>query len=287
MGLIKGGFLRFAQTFLYLLCFCCAGLILGIYSYFLAVLADRDLPIAGWKRAVEALSGAACIYTMFAVVLTCCLAGITFFSFLGLVLDLLFMGAFIAMAVMTRNGANSCTGVVTTPIGTGLAYNDAAGANLGLACRLNSAALAVAIAGSVLFLITALMQVVLVRHHKKEKRYGPSPRNNYTSGFGRKNKNKDVEKDAEIVAPVAAAPVVAHHHHDTVRPSGDTAYTGSTVGNGAALVKDTDPAPGAIHPAVPSQGPHGTYYTQPLSHGDNPYGMPSSLPTNAHAGQNF
>lgn len=42
MGLIKGGFLRLLQTILYGLAFCCAGLILGIYSYFLAVQADRN-----------------------------------------------------------------------------------------------------------------------------------------------------------------------------------------------------------------------------------------------------
>lgn len=32
------------------------------------------------------------------------------------------------------------------------------------------------------------MEFVLVRHHRKEKRFGPSPANNYTSGYGRKNK---------------------------------------------------------------------------------------------------
>lgn len=30
------------------------------------------------------------------------------------------------------------------------------------------------------------MEVVLVRHRKKEQRYGPSPANDYTSGSGRK-----------------------------------------------------------------------------------------------------
>lgn len=42
MGLIKGGFLRLLQTILYAIAFCCAGLILGIYSYFMAVQSDRD-----------------------------------------------------------------------------------------------------------------------------------------------------------------------------------------------------------------------------------------------------
>lgn len=32
MGLIKGGFLRLVQTLLYALCFCCAGITLGMHE---------------------------------------------------------------------------------------------------------------------------------------------------------------------------------------------------------------------------------------------------------------
>merc|ERR1711879_332682 len=67
-----GAALKFIQTFLYALEFCCAGIILGIYSYFLSVLADRDAPIYTWAKAVEGISGAAVLYTIFAVLLTCC-----------------------------------------------------------------------------------------------------------------------------------------------------------------------------------------------------------------------
>lgn len=28
------------------------------------------------------------------------------------------------------------------------------------------------------------MEIALVRHHRKEKRFGPGPQNNYTSGYG-------------------------------------------------------------------------------------------------------
>ena len=45
MGIVKGGALRLFQTFLYALAFCCSAVILGIYSYFLSVLADRNLRI--------------------------------------------------------------------------------------------------------------------------------------------------------------------------------------------------------------------------------------------------
>lgn len=85
MGIVKGGALRLFQTFLYALIFCCAAIILGIYSYFLSVLADRDLVIATRWKAVEGLSGVAVVYTICATILTCCLGGISFFAFLAIV----------------------------------------------------------------------------------------------------------------------------------------------------------------------------------------------------------
>jgi len=62
-----GSLLRFTSTFLYALEFCCAAIILGAYSYFLAVLSNHKLPIAQQWRAVEGLSGAGVVYTIFAV----------------------------------------------------------------------------------------------------------------------------------------------------------------------------------------------------------------------------
>lgn len=42
-------------------------------------------------------------------------------------------------------------------------------------------------------MVSILFQVLLARHHKREKRFGPSPNNNYTWGsrksFWRRNKN--------------------------------------------------------------------------------------------------
>ena len=39
---------------------------------------------------------------------------------------------------------------------------------------------------SFFFLFSMLMEVALVRHHRKAKRFGPGPANNYTSGYGSK-----------------------------------------------------------------------------------------------------
>nr|POE46978.1 hypothetical protein CFP56_00310 [Quercus suber] len=302
MGVFKGGALRLFQTFLYLLAFCCAAIILGIFSYFLAVLADRDQGIQTQWKAVEGLSGAATLYLIFAVLLTCCLGGISFLAFLAIVLDVLFCGAMIAIAVLTRHGASSCRGVVNTPLGIGAADTGSGfGANgsgtfgssgndnvtyrvrYGTACRLNTACFAVSIVGAILFLITAAVQVLLVRSHKKEKRFGPSPSNNYTSGYGKKRslfsrnkKDKNLEKDNELGMTGAAvgAGGLAAGHPDT-RPSHETGYTGSTVAGTTANDKLDSGVP-------PTHSTHGGYYTQPQGTGVNPYGYGADTNTTTH-----
>ncbi|CAD0084980.1 unnamed protein product [Aureobasidium vineae] len=242
MGIFKGGALRLLQTALYFLCFCCAAIIIGIFSFFLAVLADHNLDIPTKWKAVEGLSGVITLYTICTVLLTCCLAGITFLSALGLLFDILCMGGMIAIAVLTRQGAKSCKNNVVTPIGNGPANNAIPftqgrhnfSPNLGTACKLNKAVFAVAIAGAVLFLFTALMQLALMRHHKKEKRFGPSPSNDYTSGtapkrglFVRKPKTVPTDDYAEKgVIGTNPNPLPVGH---TIRPSHDTAYSGNTA----------------------------------------------------------
>jgi len=260
---LGGTFLKLLQTILYAIEFCCAGIILGIYSYFLSVLADRDITISKEDQAIEGISGAAVLYTILAVLLTCCLGGKAFFAFLGIVLDILFAGGFVAIAVLAREGAHSCSGNVKTPIGNGPSNAKQGFGNqvtyavsLGTACRLNSAAFAVAILGAVLFVLSALVQLFLARHHKKEKRFGPGPRNNYTRGSGMKfwqrRRRAPGLRDPEMAGtvPVTGAGVAGGNH---IRPSHDTAYTGSTVAapNGYESHK---PLAGGYHTA-----PTGTY----------------------------
>jgi hypothetical protein len=266
-----GTALKLFQTFLYAIEFCCAGIILGIYSYFLSVLADRNLPIYEWAKAVEGIAGAAVLYTIFAVLLTCFLGGKTFFAFLAVLLDVLFCGAFIALAVLTRDGAHSCTGQVETPLGIGNSADKQGfgsdnnqgdqytyASSLGTACRLNSACFAVSILGAVLFLISALVQIALARKHKKEKRFGPGPRNNYTRGSGvrfwqRRNKNHGM-RDAEMAGAAPATGTLSPGHHD-VRPSHDTAYTESTLAPPTGAYENPNkPLHGGFHTA-----PTGTY----------------------------
>lgn len=155
--------LKGVSWFLRLIEFCCAAIILGIFSYFLWELHHNGLHIPVYERAVEGISGAAVLYTIFALVLVCCLGGIAIFSFIGMLLDLAFTGAFIYLAYATRHGARSCRGIVNTPLGIGNASNRVEGpidVNGGIitqtvlriryhtACELNTACFAVAIVGA-------------------------------------------------------------------------------------------------------------------------------------------
>ncbi|KAL9100096.1 MAG: hypothetical protein Q9163_004486 [Psora crenata] len=221
---------RSAATLVRILQFMVAALILGIFSYFLAVLATRDnTSIPTWQKAVEGMAGAAVIYTAFAVILTFFLGGITFFAFLAVVLDICFCGCMIAIAVLTRAGRRRCGPVYNSPIGRGHRTS----------CRLEKTVFAVSIIGTVLFLLSALLQVLLSRSHKREKRYGPSPANNYTSGSKKGTsrrmpwqRKKNATRDAELGTVGAGA--LGNGKHDnrasdvtgTTAPVADSGYGG-------------------------------------------------------------
>jgi hypothetical protein len=227
---LGGALLRFGQTGLRLLEFASAAIILGIYSYYLSVLAEKNIHIPAWEKAVEGIAGAGVLYTIFGVLFTLFLGGITFFALIAVFLDLCFVGGFAVIAYYTRHGANSCKGVVNTPLGTGLSSESAPGAgDWGYVCSLNTACFALALLNVFLFLLTAVVQMLLARHHKKEKRFGPSPKNNYTKGTGRRpfwkrNRKVHTTRDAEMAT--GAVPAAGY------RPSHETHMTGSTMHGG-------------------------------------------------------
>ncbi|KAK7515108.1 uncharacterized protein IWZ02DRAFT_459060 [Phyllosticta citriasiana] len=292
-----GFFGRLLGTIPYFLCFACAAIILGFYSYFLAVLSDRNSPIPSWEKAVEGISGVAVVYTIVAIVLTPCLGGVRFFAFLGMILDIAFAAAFIAVAVLTRDGLSSCDGRnIDTPIGSGdsnagngfgaggFGTGDGEQATykttFGTACRFNKACCAVAIIAVFLFLLAALCQFFFARVQQKEKRYGPSPANNYTSGSGRnplgffrRKRAKTVDNGDSTLGDFGAgvpASTVSGAEAVGTRPSGETAYTGSTVAPNNGGTTKYEP----YRPSAPAQPIiTGPYYTQqtppPMS---NPYG---------------
>lgn len=256
----KGGLaLKGLDTFLRILEFLCAALILGIFSWFLAYLHHHNRHIPTWMKACEGMSGAAVIYTAFAVILTCFLGGITFFAFLAILLDICFIGCFVAIAILARHGVH--TDGAYSPLGNGK----------GRDAKLQTVAFAVAIIGAFLFLLTAAMALLLNRHHRKEKKYGPSPANNYTSGKGRtpfwKRKNrKAANRDAEELGTIPnldnGNTVIAEEKarrsrksgnksSDAFRTSNETAMTGST-----AAVLPAETGYGGANNKYSSEGTH-------------------------------
>ena len=90
-----------------------------------------------------------------------------------------------------------------------------------------------------LFLLSAIAQLALWMNHKKEKRYGPGPSNNYTSGVGKKSRFGRKNKNTTAVL-AEKEPVTTHHHHRNadrdlelgatdMRPSADTAVDHTTA----------------------------------------------------------
>jgi hypothetical protein len=181
-----------------------ANLPTGIYSYFLVVRADRNQAIPHWQKAVEGISGIAVVYTVAAMVFTCCLSGISFFNFTAIILDTLFIGGFTTIAVLTRHGASPCSGAVNTPLGIGNTEHNSDGFESGglstgegedlkhsisprVACRLNTAAFAASIIAAFLFTITALVHTFLVRKRRMEKRFRRSTADHYSTSLAKRN----------------------------------------------------------------------------------------------------
>ncbi|KAM3510633.1 hypothetical protein MY11210_005718 [Beauveria gryllotalpidicola] len=160
----------------------CAVIILGIYSYLLAALANHNLPTPTNVRAVEGIVGVAVAYALLGLLLLCCLAGRTLTSFIAMCFDFAFMAAYIFVAVANKDGAGSCTGEVTTVFGKGKAEDtlDAGGGftkipSYRTACKLETACLAIAIIAIFFYIFSIFVELALGRHHQREKRLANSP----------------------------------------------------------------------------------------------------------------
>jgi len=283
--------LKLFQTFFYALAFCCSTIILGLYSYFLATQAQHNVAIPRWQKAVEGISGIGVVYTIFAVVLTCCLGGKIFFAFLAIILDLLLCAGFVAIAILTRSG-HSCSGDnVRTPLGDGArdSHTGRDGAiytpSLATSCHLNQVVFAVAVIGAFIFAFSAIVQLWMGRHHQKQKRYGPSPANNYTKGngikfwkrkHGARSAHAAVAKDAEAGAFATTGVAATHNGHNGTHNGHNGTHNGiHNDAHNAALAQDNSYV-GNKYEAAPTHGATvptaGGYHTAPVGTGVNPYG---------------
>ncbi|KAI1391020.1 uncharacterized protein F4822DRAFT_395217 [Hypoxylon trugodes] len=227
MGAKAGFALKLVQWFFRGIQFCCSALILALFSYFLATLTSRHLTIPTWTRAVEGISGVGVLYTVLGLLLLCCLAGHPFTSFIAIVLDICFIGGYIYVASANRGGASSCTGQVDTPFGTGEASDliDNKHPTYRQVCQMQTACLAVSIVAIIFFVFSALLEVVLVRQRRKEQRFGPSPANNYTSGYAKRRGLFGLFRRKQTADTTDPNVLPEHTHPDQMRPSYNTETT--------------------------------------------------------------
>lgn len=285
MGLLGSATLKLLQTILYFLTFCCAAVILGVYSYFLAILANNDLGIATRWQAVTGIAGAAVIYLAFAILLTCFFGGIRVFAYLAILLNLLFAAAFIAIAVLIRDGAQSCEGNVETPIGNGPASSGQnlisypgsgidggqAGSSyrpdLGLACELNRVAFALAIIGAILFLLMIAIQFLLAKKHKQDKQHRAVDGHKKRRPWQRK---RTVATQPHVESGYTTEPKHIHHDHHT-HPS--------TIVNGTGTGTGVTPHPTTTNGTTSGYTGTGTGYTGTgTGTGTNTYGGTTVVP---------
>ncbi|MCJ1366278.1 hypothetical protein MMC16_005406 [Acarospora aff. strigata] len=265
--------------------------ILGTFSYYIGVSRKHSFYIPNYVRAIEGIAGAAVLYTLFAVVLTVFLGAKKIFAMLGVLLDLLFCGAFIAVAVLARDGARRCRGVVNTPLGRGdVSTVGIGGVPVKRICRLQQAVFALAIINAILFLITAILQFLLGKQDKNEKRYSNDYHtNDYPTGeargpfWKRGNTTSTRDTDAEL-GTVGTAGLVTEKHHNhnnttnhttpAIRPSHETGMTGSTMtspdmgGYAIANKKHTEPTVPVIYDPAPTAPVHrpGYPHLEPAGH---------------------
>ncbi|KAM0818842.1 hypothetical protein AB5N19_04655 [Seiridium cardinale] len=273
--------LKLLQWFVRGIQFCCCAVVLALFSYFLATLHNHHFNISTWTKAVEGISGAGVLYTIIGLLLLCCLAGHPFTSAIAILLDVCFVGAFIYVAVANRAGASSCRGTVNTPFGSGnaadqITSNDDGFTNLPTyrgACQMETACFAVSIVAIIFFLLSILVELVLVRNRRKEQRFGPSPANNYTSGYGRGGKFMGLFKRRGTAASDANA-LPKHTTPDQVRQSYNTDAT--AVGHDSATQNKYGES-GYAHEGVtgantyPEQGAAGTTHPAGYRYNDGTY----------------
>jgi hypothetical protein len=191
--------LKFGSMVFRVLQFCAAIAILGIFSYFLVYLQKHNLEILTWVRAVEGIAGVAALYTIVAFFLVCCLGGLPLFAFIGIVLDLVFACAFIALAVLTDGGNTNCDALQSGASGI---YNDSKTVvdvdadTAQRICNMFKATFVISIIGLVLFLLSAIFQFFIGRAHQRDKRNEFAGAGSGRRQFWRRNRRREMEHGA-------------------------------------------------------------------------------------------
>ncbi|CZT14313.1 uncharacterized protein RCC_00290 [Ramularia collo-cygni] len=167
---IKGGFLRLLLILTYFTAFCCAAIITGVFAWF------TFLQTSSEKNLASLIIGAlAMLYTSIQTLFVCCTAGITFFAIISIILDVVFMGGMMAVAIINRSAVDGeCEGrgggrEAYYRYGGGGGGGRGRGDDEDVGCEVYKTAFAVAILGIFMFLAAAITQM-LVRRRRRERR---------------------------------------------------------------------------------------------------------------------
>ncbi|KAJ6262658.1 hypothetical protein Dda_3470 [Drechslerella dactyloides] len=205
----------------------------GCVTYFIVELSKKN-QITGKALAVEIISAAGLLWASFVLVFSICLLQKSFFQFFTVLGDLLFIGGFVAVTILLKDAWNGkCNNRRQN-----VPWLERAGSNISTNCQLVKGIFIVSIALSVLFFFTLLTSFLAHSHAKKDRAYGPSPANNYTSGRGKRSRSRDLET-AAMTGPALAPP------NGDNRPSHESKFTDVTERtNSDGLLTGTTPGVG-------------------------------------------
>lgn len=201
---------------------------LGLFIYLIVEISRSDQGITSTRGnretlAILIISGASSLWAFFSFLTTC--FGHTKTGFLMVVVDLLYMGAFIGVSILLKSeGYRNCKALFPS----GGQRRD---------CNLLRAAFAFAIALAVLYFLAMILSLLLALAFRKSRAYGPGPNNGYSTSHNPAPVGKKHRRDEEIgyVPPMTtvAPSHGAHHTHDRHNRhsamTDNTAYTGNTV----------------------------------------------------------
>ncbi|KAI5295036.1 hypothetical protein KEM52_002539 [Ascosphaera acerosa] len=102
-------------------------LVFGVFTYFLSTRADHEMGFPKWISAVEGISGIAMLYALVMCIITLPYGGHSTVAMFALVMDMLLIPAFVAVAIMNRKVLKKCDGTIDTALGKGKGRDKAVG----------------------------------------------------------------------------------------------------------------------------------------------------------------
>ncbi|KAI5304071.1 hypothetical protein KEM56_006881 [Ascosphaera pollenicola] len=203
MHTVTLNFLRLATFVHRVLLLLASVFIFGTFTYFLVTRADHEMGSSKWVSAVEGISGAALCYSLVLAILTLPYGGHPTVATVSMILDVLFIPAFVAIAILNRHCTGSCEGNVDTALGKGSGRSQPVGfgkegfgtkkgkeenvtymVRYSAACKLQKGAFYTSIISIVLLLGTLFCHYYYTRTFATARREGlPSTRNRRAFGL--------------------------------------------------------------------------------------------------------